>query len=191
MFYIYIMERETKLELFVLLKIFNVFFPFFISDISMYKRCQSSFFVCFFFRLRKIKFQRQKREYLSRELWRKPHLWWRSHLLAGCEMSQQWRTKLTALLLSTLGSASVSKFFMFFNCWKWKLMSVARTMSITSDRNSRNSSLDRFCSMLQSFSLSILKIRKIHWKKKYISRNPLQKEVSFGLSSNFCLSIFI
>jgi hypothetical protein len=85
------------------------------------------------------------------------HLWWRSHLLAGCEMSQQWRTKLTALLLSTLGSARVSRFFMFFNCWKWKLMSVARTMSITSDRNSRNSSLDKFCNMLQSSSLSILK----------------------------------
>lgn len=40
-------------------------------------------------------------------------------------------------------------------------MSVARTMSITSDRNSRYSSLDKFCNMLQSSSLSILKYTNV------------------------------
>lgn len=91
------------------------------------------------------------------------NLWWRSHLFAGWEISQQCSTRLTALLLSTLGSAKLSRFFMFFSCWKWKLISVAKTMSITSERNSRNSSRDRFWRILHSSSLNIL-------KKKYTTR---------------------
>ena len=59
-----------------------------------------------------------------------------------------------------LGSASVSRFFIFLSCWKWKLMSVARTISITRVRNSRNSSLERFWRMLHSSSLITLWTQK-------------------------------
>jgi len=62
-----------------------------------------------------------------------------------------------------LGSASVSRFFIFLSCWKWKLISVARTISITRVRNSRNSSLERFWRMLHSSSLITL------WTQKYMT----------------------
>lgn len=91
------------------------------------------------------------------------HLWCKSHCLAGCEMSQQCKTNESAFDLSTCGSAKVSKFFMFFSCWKWNDISVARTISMTSVRNSLYSSRERCCSTLQSSSLSTLKAALMWW----------------------------
>lgn len=106
----------------------------------------------------------------SRSPWRKNsssrsivHRWCRFHLLDGCEISQQWRTKESAFDLSTCGSLSVSRFFMFLSCWKWNDMSVASTMSMTRVRSSRNSSRDKFCSTLHSSSRSTRNAALIWW----------------------------
>ncbi len=56
-------------------------------------------------------------------------------------------------LYPCLSSGTVSKLLAALICWKWQDMSVARTMSMTSARNSRYSSRDKFTRMLQSSSL--------------------------------------
>lgn len=61
---------------------------------------------------------------------------WRFHSFAGWEMSQACSIRQRDLGLSRLKSWCPNAVFIVFTCWKCDVMSVAKTISITNDRNS-------------------------------------------------------